>query len=224
MPRLTPLAKAGRRLTGASETPTLPADSRGGCNSPCVNNPKDRQTSFTHPPTADEETEAQEVPDITELQEWGQGVLALGTKSPLYPGSEEAHGERAGSCSCPLPIPWQVNSSQVSPWGEGPPPGNQTRPTAPDSQCLATICPIAFLNPAPSKRLRQAVETDKEAWVWAGWGWGWVFVLFCFVSAPAVQSLLPALHEAGYWGSGPPTGLLGWEGRRCEDPLSQDGG
>lgn len=112
------------------------------------------------------------MPDVTELQERGQGALALGTQSPLCPGSWEAHGGAGRRLQLPLPIPRQVNSSQVSPWGEGPPPGNQTRPTAPDSQCLATICPIAFLNPAPSKRLRQAVETDKEAWVWAGWGWG----------------------------------------------------
>lgn len=111
----------------------------------------------------------------------------------------------------------------------------------PDTPRLATICLIAFLNPAPTRRLRQAPETDKKAWVWAGWkGVPLCFVLFCCVvlcfrphraicaPGPARQRL-PGLPCRGL-GAGAPRWALGlrgaggWGGRQGGTPCHRVAG
>lgn len=98
-----------------------------------------------------------------------------------------------------------MNSGQVSPPREGKarpparPPG--TKPVRlPRRSAPGDYLPIAFLNPAPSERLRQAVETDKEAGAGGGWEGS------CFVLLPPPGCLLCSQpYLAG--------GLLGVPGR-----------
>lgn len=165
---------------------------------------------------------------IVQLREWGRGGPQLCAR-PLFARNREEQGEQTGGGS-PRP-----HGSELRPgfsYGEralhlGQEPNLSNCPGL--LSTWATICSIAFLNPALSKRLQQAAETKirRRGGGRGGTGMGGSFV--CFVlfprpPPPAFTALQPFEGPEASWGgpctrlglgsSGPPAGRLAWEGGR----------